>query len=264
MFYKSQIHIMNTTATVQQLKDLKLEGMMRSYQSILQLPVNQLPDAHMLIAQLTEAERQNRLQHKTNLFLKLSKLRYNASLEEVSFAPQRNLKKEHILQLADCTFIDRAENMLISGLSGTGKSFLACAFGHQACTMGYKTLYLNLNRFTERMMLARIEGSFNKLLNQLERVKLLILDDFGLAPMEQNARLALLQILEDRYNRKSVIIASQLPVAKWHEYIAEPTLADAILDRLTANAHRFELQGESMRKRPQVLQENHNAKSTKN
>jgi DNA replication protein DnaC len=140
---------------------------------------------------------------------------------------------------------------------------LACAFGHQACTMGYKTLYLNLNRFTERMMLARIEGSFNKLLNQLERVKLLILDDFGLAPMEQNARLALLQILEDRYNRKSVIIASQLPVAKWHEYIAEPTLADAILYRLTANAHRFELQGESMRKRPQVLQENHNGKSTK-
>jgi DNA replication protein DnaC len=121
-FTNLKTHIMNTTATVQQLKDLKLEGMMRSYQSILQLPVNQLPDAHMLIAQLTEAERQNRLQHKTNLFLKLSKLRYNASLEEVSFAPQRNLKKEHILQLADCTFIDRAENMLISGLSGTGNA----------------------------------------------------------------------------------------------------------------------------------------------
>lgn len=255
---------MNTTATVQQLKDLKLDGMARSYESVLQLPVNQVPDAHMLIAQLTEAEKQNRLHHKTNLFLKLSKLRYNASLEEISFAPHRNLKKEHILQLADCTYIDRSENILISGLSGTGKSFLACAFGHQACTMGYKTLYLNLNRFTEKMMLARIEGSFVKLLNQLERVKLLILDDFGLAPMEQHARLALLQILEDRYNRKSVIIASQLPVAKWHEYIAEPTLADAILDRLTANAHRFELQGESMRRRPTSQHEKSKAEINQN
>jgi len=147
---------MNTTATVQQLKDLKLAGMARSYESILQLPVNQLPDPHLLIAQLTEAERQNHLQYKNNLFLKLSKLRYQASLEELSFSTQRNHKKEHILQLADCTFIDRAENILVSGLSGTGKSFLACAFGHQACTMGYKTLYLNLNCFTERMMLARI------------------------------------------------------------------------------------------------------------
>lgn len=255
---------MNTTATLQQLRDLKLAGMARSYESILQLPVNQLPDAHLLIAQLTEAERQNRLQYKTNLFLKLSKLRYKASLEELSFAAQRNLKKEHILQLADCSFIDRAENLLISGLAGTGKSFLACAFGHQACTMGYKTLYLNLNRFTERMMLARIEGSFIKLLNQLEKVKLLILDDFGLAPMEQNARLALLQILEDRYNRKSVIIASQLPISKWHDYIAEPTLADAILDRLTANAHRFELQGESMRKRAVHPHENIGENSSRN
>lgn len=255
---------MNTTATVQQLKDLKLVGMARSYEGVLQLPVNQLPDAHLLIAQLAEAERQNRLQYKTNLFLKLSKLRYNASLEELSFASQRNLKKEHILQLADCSFIDRAENILISGLSGTGKSFLACAFGHQACTMGYKTLYLNLNRFIEKLMLARVEGSFIKLLNQLEKVKLLILDDFGLAPLDQNARLALLQILEDRYNRKSVIISSQLPISKWHEYIAESTLADAILDRLTANAHRFELQGESMRRRSALAHENHGEKSIKN
>lgn len=120
---------------------------------------------------------------------------------------------------------------------------------HQACVMAYKTLYLNLNRFTEKIMVAKLDGSFVKLLNQLEKVRLLILDDFGLAPLDQNTRLALLQILEDRYAKKSVMIASQLPIGKWHEYIGEPTLADAIMDRLFANAHRFELEGESLRKK---------------
>lgn len=240
---------MNTNATLEQLKELKLQGMVRSYEATIQLPVNKHPEAHQLIAQLAEAEKQNRTQHKTQLFLKLSKLRYAGTLEEISYGHQRNLFKEQISQLADCSYIDRSENILISGATGAGKSFLACALGHQACVMGYKTLYLNLNRFTERIMVAKLDGSFVKLLNQLDKASLLILDDFGLAPMDQNTRLALLQILEDRYNKKSIIIASQLPIKQWHEYIAEPTLADAIMDRLMANAHRLELKGESMRKK---------------
>lgn len=240
---------MNTTATLEQLKELKLQGMARSYEAVLQLPVNQHPEGHHLIAQLSEAERQSRVQYKTQLYLKLSKLRYAGSLEEISYSASRNITKEQILQLADCSYIDRSENILISGATGAGKSFLACALGHQACAMGYKTLYLNLNRFTEKIMVAKLDGSFVKLLNQLDKVSLLILDDFGLAPMDQNTRLALLQILEDRYNKKSVVIGSQLPINKWHEYIAEPTLADAIMDRLMANAHRFELKGESLRKK---------------
>ena len=148
-----------------------------------------------------------------------------------------------------CLYLDRAENILISGATGSGKSFFACALGHQACVMGYKTLYLNLNRFTEKLTMAKLNGMFVKLLNQLERTSLLILDDFGLAPMEQNTRLALLQILEDRYAKRSIVIASQIPINKWHEAINEPTLADAIMDRLMANAHRFELKGESLRKK---------------
>jgi DNA replication protein DnaC len=143
---------MNTTATLEQLRDLKLQGMARSYEAILQLPVNQHPEGHLLIAQLAEAERQDRTH-----FLKLSKLRYAGSLEEISYGPQRNLTKEQILQLSDCSYIDRSENILISGATGAGKSFLACALGHQACVMGYKTLYLNLNRFTEKIMVAKLQ-----------------------------------------------------------------------------------------------------------
>ena len=239
---------MNTSATLQQLRDLRLDGMARSYESVLQLPSHQHPEGHLLVAQLIDAERLNRLQNRTQLLLKLSRLRFATSLEELSFGKERNLSKDQIAQLADCSFIGRAENILISGATGAGKSFLACALGHQACVMGYRTLYLNLNRFIEKIMIAKLDGSFVKLLNQIEKVKLLVLDDFGLAPMDQNTRLALLQILEDRYGRKSILIASQLPIAQWHEYIGEPTLADAIMDRLFANAHRFELKGESLRK----------------
>lgn len=240
---------MNTTATLQQLKDLRLDGMARSYESVLQLPSHQHPDGHVLIGQLSEAERQCRTQYKTQIFLKLSKLRYAASIEELSFSKDRHLSKDQIVQLSDCSYIDRAENILISGATGSGKSFLACALGNQSCVMGYKALYLNLNRFTEKILVAKLDGTFVKLLNKLERIRLLILDDFGLAPLDHNTRLALLQILEDRYGKKSVIIASQLPIAKWHEYIGEATLADAIMDRLFANAHRFELKGESLRKK---------------
>ncbi len=240
---------MNTTATLEQLKELKLSGMARSYESVLQLSSHQQPEAHALIAQMCDAEKQSRVHYKTQFFLKLSKLRYAASIEEISFTKDRNLTKEQVLQLSDCAYLDRAENILISGSTGSGKSFLACAFGHQACVMGYKTLYLNLNRFTEKLMMAKLDGTFVKLLNQLEKTSLLILDDFGLAPMEQNTRLALLQILEDRYAKRSIIIASQIPINKWHEAINEPTLADAIMDRLMANAHRFELKGESLRKK---------------
>lgn len=242
---------MNANATVQQLKDLKLSGMVRSYESVLQMPVQKQPEAHAMLAQLCDAESQHRVHYKTQFFLKLSKLRYAAMLEEIAYTKERNLKPEQIASLADCAFIDRAENILISGSTGSGKSFLACAFGHQACVMGYKTLYLNLNRFTEKLMTAKLDGTFVKLLNQLEKTSLLILDDFGLAPMDQNSRLGLLQILEDRYGKKSIIIASQLPIAKWHEAINEPTLADAIMDRLMANAHRFDLKGDSLRKKNQ-------------
>ena len=170
-------------------------------------------------------------------------------LEDVTCSAERNLTKETLLKIADCSFINRAENILIDGKTGCGKSFLACAIGRQACFMGHRVEYFSMNKFIERIALAKLDGTLLKVINHIERNELVIFDDFGLQPLDNNSRLALLQILEDCYQRKSVIVTSQLPVAKWYDYINEPTLADAIMDRLLANASRIELKGESMRRK---------------
>lgn len=241
--------MINTDQTLEQLIRLKLHGMAQSYKATLTLPSHELPTVHELMAILVEAEQNNRTEQRTQKYLKQSNLRYDAIIEQLKCSTERNLARNQILALSDCTFISRAENILITGATGCGKSYLACAFGRQACTMGYKTLYLGMNRFTEKLALAKLEGSYIKLINMLEKIQLIILDDFGLSPLENQVKIALLQVLEDRYGKRSTIITSQLPVNKWHQYINEPTLADAIMDRLSGSAHRFELKGESLRKK---------------
>jgi len=240
---------MNTQITLDHLSELKLQGMARAYQAVLSMPVQDQPSLNQFMARLAEAEIQHRTQKKTEMFLLQSKLRYNAVLEQVYCNANRNLSRENLMAIADCSFIERSENLLITGATGCGKSFLACAIGRQACTFGYRTLYFGINRFLEKISSSKLDGSFIKLLNQIEKTHLLILDDFGLHPLDTVTRLALLQIMEDRYGKKSVIITSQLPIAKWYEYIGESTIADAIMDRLAVNAHRIDLKGESLRKK---------------
>ena len=240
---------MNTQNTIYELERLRLTGMKRVYDTVLSLPQQEQPDIHHFMAQLTEAELQERLHNRTEMYLKLSKLRYDAVLEQVHCTSDRNLTKESVAAVADCGFIKRAENILITGAAGCGKSFLACAIGRQACAFGYKTIYFSMSKFLEKISLCKLEGTLLKFLNQIEKMHLLILDDFGMHPLDANVRLALLQILEDRYGKRSTIITSQLPFCNWYEYINESTVADAIMDRLSGVAHRFELKGQSLRKK---------------
>lgn len=240
---------MNTTETLNQIQQLKLKGMASAYQSQLDLPIDQQLEAHEMVAHLVQTETFSRVNERTTYYLKLAKLRIPATPEQVKCSAARNLTKQQLAVLLEGDYIKMGQPLLITGATGSGKSFLACALAHHACQMGYRTQYFNMTRFIEKVTLAKLDGTYLRFLSHLERTPLIILDDFGLQPLDQNTRLTLLQMLEDRYAKKSIIITSQLPVSKWYEYLNDPTLADAIMDRLTAKAHRIELKGESLRKK---------------
>jgi len=239
---------MNTEQTYQQLKELRLQGMATRYAAITDQPLHQQPEAHTMVAMLVEAEHEQRILYRTQLYLKLAKLRYTAYLEQVNCKPERGITSEQLIRMGECSFVQKGENILITGATGCGKSYLACALGRQACVKGHKVLYYPMNRFIEQLALARLDGTYLKWLNQIAKVPLLILDDFGLQPLTHDIKMALLQILEDRYASGSTIITAQMPVSNWHDYINDPSLSDAICDRLTANSHRINLLGNSMRK----------------
>jgi DNA replication protein DnaC len=179
----------------------------------------------------------------------MKKFRYTASVEQMHFDENRNMDKNLVQRLAECTFVEKKENVLVTGSTGIGKSYLASALGQQACTMGYRVMYMSTPKLFAKLKMAKADGSYINEIAKIERQHLLILDDFGIQPLDAQSRAALMEIIEDRHGKGSTIITSQLPVNKWHEVIGEKTIADAILDRMIHDAHRIQLQGESMRKK---------------
>jgi DNA replication protein DnaC len=186
--------------------------------------------------------------------LKRARLRQLASIEDIDLRKGRGLDRSLILSLASCDWIRRHHNVIVTGPTGVGKSFIACALGHRACLDGFRVAYHRLGRLLEDLQLARGDGRYLKLLRSLQRTDVLILDDWGLAAVNATQQRDLLELLDDRHQQRSTVVTSQLPPAHWHEAMADPTLADAILDRLIHNAHNIQLTGDSMRKQLSTLQ----------
>jgi DNA replication protein DnaC len=232
----------------QKMSQMKLYGMHQAYHGLLERNQHHSLTNDEFTNLLVQAEWDERENRKINRYLKGARFRYQASIEEIDFTKNRSLDKSFLLRLADCSFIKRKEDLLITGPTGVGKSYMASAIGHQACQSGYKVLYFNSQKLFARLKMSKADGSYNKEINKIEKQDLLILDDFGLQPLDNYNCSTLMEIIEDRHGRKSTIISSQLPVSSWYDVIIESTIADAILDRLVHKAHRLELKGESMRK----------------
>jgi len=234
------------TQTLEKMTQMRLQGMKQAFETLLE--THQQLTVDETLAMLIEAEWEHRQQTRMERYIKQAAFRYTASVEQVSFDPARNLDKNLLIRLADCSFIKKAENILITGPTGVGKSFMACALGQQACLKGFRTLYYNVQKLFTKLRMSKADQTYYKQIKNIEKTDLLILDDFGLQALDQENRMMLLEIIEDRHGRKSTIISSQLPVKNWYEIIGESTIADAILDRIIHTAHRIELKGESMRK----------------
>ena len=232
------------------MKEMRLYGMHRAVTTTMETggPSTGYTNDE-LVAYLVQCEWDDRHNRRIERLTKSARFRYTAVMEAIDYRPSRQLDKNLVRRLGSCGFIQKRENILITGSTGVGKSYLASAIGHQACSMGRKVMYFNTAKLFTMLKTSKADGSYHKLINKLEKQDLLILDDFGLKPLDNINRHALMEIIEDRHGKKSTIIASQLPVSKWHDIIGERTLADAILDRLVHTAHRIDIKGESMRRK---------------
>lgn len=240
---------MNNNQTIERLKQMRLGAMAKVHLQQLQTNNNAdyTPDEYL--AMLTDSEWEDRQNKKTQRLLQRAGFRQQATLPEIDYSAARNLDKNMFNRLTTLGFMAKRENLILTGSSGVGKSYLAQALGHQACIMGHKVLYTNTARLFSRLKLAKVDGTYLKELKRLNSTDLIILDDFGLQAFDNFAREALMDIIEDRFNKTSTIIASQIPVSVWYDIIGESTIADAILDRIVNSSHRIDLKGESLRKR---------------
>lgn len=232
-----------------QLKQLRLQGMSNRWDALMETREHHQLSLNEGLEVLLQAEQEDRANRRFERLKRTAKFRYSATIEELGFEANRGLNKSQITQLATGEYITKGESVLITGATGCGKSFIASALGHRACSRGTKVLYFNTQKLLIKTKMARIDGSVFKLFERIAKAGLLILDDFGLSNLDKKQQMDLMEIIEDRHSKSSTIIASQLPVASWYDVIGEATIADAILDRLVHTSHRIELKGESLRKK---------------
>ena len=231
-------------STVTKMKQMKLYGMHHAFKTAIE---SGKTDHYTLDEFISKwDERHNRRIERS---IKNARFHYKSNIESINFEQSRNLDRNLVLRLAGCEFVEKNENILITGSKGVGKSYLGTALGYQACIEGFKVSYFNTNKLFAKLKMAKADGSYLRELAKIQRQEVIILDDFGLQALDSQNIITLLELIEDRHNNGSVIVTSQIPVQGWYDIIGEKTIADAILDRLIHQSHRLELKGESMRKK---------------
>lgn len=238
--------------TIDKLNELRLFGMAKALEEQNGCTEYEGLDFLDRLGLLVDREGAERDSKRLRTRLKQAKLRLTATIEDVNFRHPRGLDKSLIMSLAGCKWIREHHNVIITGPTGVGKSYLACALAHKACREGFRALYLRAPRLFDDLAMAKADGRYRKILAGYARLDLLVIDDWGLATLNEEQRHDILEILEDRHDLRSTLIASQLPIEKWHKVIGDPTLGDAILDRLVHSAHKLALKGDSLRKKRKI------------
>ncbi len=234
--------------TLDKLQTMRFTGMLKALQEQQETREIEALSFEERLGLLLDREMTERQSKRLQTRLKKAKLRHQAAVEDINYRHPRNLDRSQGLKLCDCQWIKEHQNLIITGPTGIGKSWLACAFAHKACREGYTALYTRMPRLLQDVGISKGDGRYPKVMKELSKIDLLVLDDWGISPLKAEQLRDLLEILEDRHGLRSTLVTSQLATKKWHEYLGDPTLADAILDRLVHNAHRMDLQGDSMRK----------------
>lgn len=237
------------TDVLEKMRKMRLLGMHRAFKTSIENGKTEKFTADEMTSFLIDSEWDDRHNRSIERGMRNARFRYKSTIEQIDYTGDRGIDKNQIHRFADGSFITKKENILITGSTGTGKSFLASAIGHQCCLLGYKILYTNATRLFAQLKMAKADGSAIKEMARIEKQDLLIIDDFGIQPFDHQSRLSLLEVIEDRHGKRSTIFTSQVPIKQWHDVIGEQTVADAILDRIVHNAHRIELKGESLRRK---------------